>query len=317
VFPERPKIAVVGAGALGGYYGARLAQSGHDVHFLLRSDYEAVRRNGWAVRSFVGDFQLGPDRAHVYNDPREMPPADLVLVTLKTTANDQYEPLIRPLLKDGTAILTIQNGLGNEDRLAELFGGSRILGGMAFVCINRDGPGIIHHIDHGTIRLGEFRGGLSDRASRIAKLFNDSRVTCEVLEDLRWGRWSKLVWNIPFNGLGAVLDLTTDRLLADAGSVQLVTDIMREVIEAAEAQGLRMPADMIDRQITHTRTMGPYRSSMQIDRQEGRPLEVESILGEPFRQARAAGIKTPKLEMLYEMARLADRMPLRLPHRVE
>jgi 2-dehydropantoate 2-reductase len=304
---ETPIIAVIGTGAVGGYYGARLAQYGHSVHFLLRSDYEAVRRDGLKVQSFAGDFQLPPHQLHVYNDPRQMPKVDLVLVALKTTANDQFDALIRPLLKDDTAILTIQNGLGNEDRLAELFGAQRILGGMAFVCINRSAPGVIHHIDHGMIRLGEFNGGPSERARKIAETFKASNVPCEVLDDLRFGRWSKLVWNVPFNGLGAVLDLTTDRLLDNDHGMRLLTQIMSEVIATAEALGVRMPPDIIDVQMRHTRTMGAYRSSMQIDRQEGRPLEVESILGEPLRRARRAGVSAPNVAMLYEMARLVDR----------
>jgi 2-dehydropantoate 2-reductase len=299
-----PRIAIIGAGAVGGYYGARLAQHGHDVHFLLRSDYNTVKENGLSVQSCAGDFRLTPDQIHVYDDPKKMPAADLVLITLKTTSNDQFEPLIRPLLKDDTAILTLQNGLGNEDRLAELFGARRVLGGMAFVCINRKSSGVIHHIDHGLIRLGEFNGGPSERATRIADLFNSSKVPCEVLDDLRLGRWSKLVWNIPFNGLGAVLDLTTDRLLENAAGMELLTGIMAEVVATAEALGLRMPSDIIDRQMRHTRTMGPYRSSMQVDRQEGRSLEIESIFGEPLRQARRAGVSTPRLEMLYQLVRL-------------
>jgi 2-dehydropantoate 2-reductase len=303
----RPTIAVIGAGAVGGYYGARLAQHGHSVHFLLRSDYEAVCQNGLTVESCAGNFRIPAERLNVHKDAHEMPKVDQVLVALKTTANDQFEPLIGPLLKEDTAILTIQNGLGNEDRLAELFGASRILGGMAFVCINRAGPGVIRHIDHGVIRLGEFNGGPSDRASAIAELFNASQIPCQVLADLRFGRWSKLIWNIPFNGLGAVLDLTTDRLLDNEPGMRLLTALMEEVVATTRAIGIHLPPDIIDVQIRHTRTMGAYRSSMQIDRQERRPLEVESILGEPLRQARRAGVPAPNLAMLYEMACLIDR----------
>ena len=303
---DRPIIGIVGAGAVGGYYGARLAQHGHDVHFLLRSDYDAVRRDGWTVRSIAGDFRLAPGQTQIYKNVREMRRCDLVVVALKSTANNQFDPLIQPLLKDDTAILTLQNGLGNEEQLAELFGPQRILGGLAFVCANRLGPGVIHHIDHGMIRLGEFGGGPSERASGIARMFQTSKVPCEVLDDLRAGRWSKLVWNAPFNGLGAVLDLTTDRLIEDEGGVQLISAIMREIIAAAQGLGLTMPPDMVERMIRHTRTMGAYRSSMQIDRQSGRPMEVEAILGEPLRQAAKAGIQTPRLETLYRLVKLLD-----------
>jgi 2-dehydropantoate 2-reductase len=233
-----------------------------------------------------------------------MPKADLIVVTLKTTSNDQFEPLVGPLLGRGTAILTLQNGLGNEDRLAELFGRERVLGGMAFVCINRVGPGVVHHIDHGTIRLGEFGGGPSERAGKIAGMFNASRVQCEVLDDLRRGRWEKLVWNIPFNGLGAVLDLATDRLTGSDEALSLVRSLMREVVAAARGDGADVSDGIVERHIANTRTMGAYLSSMQIDRREGRPLEVEAILGEPLRRAAAAGVPTPYLRALYEMARL-------------
>jgi 2-dehydropantoate 2-reductase len=191
-----PIIAVVGAGAVGGYYGGRLAQHGHRVHFLLRGDYDAVRRNGLAVQSPDGNFRLAPGEVNVYDDVRRMPKADLVIVTLKSTSNNQLDPLVCPLLKEDTAVLTLQNGLGNEDLLAELFGARRVLGGMAFVCINRVGPGVIRHIDYGFIRMGEFAGpGRSARSERIAAMFNASRVKCELLDDLRYGRWQKLLWN--------------------------------------------------------------------------------------------------------------------------
>src|SRR5205814_4911573 len=133
-----------------------------------------------------------------------MPKADLVIVTLKTTANDQFEQLIRPLVKEGTIILTLQNGLGNEERLAELFGKQRIVGGMAFVCINRIEPGVVNHIAEGLITLGEFQGPASERVARIARMMESSKIPVRVLDNLRYGRWEKLVWNIPFNGLSAV-----------------------------------------------------------------------------------------------------------------
>src|SRR4051794_1467096 len=210
---ERPVIAVVGTGAMGAYYGGRLAQHGHDVHFLLRGDFDAVRQRGWTIRSCDGDFTIPADQVRAYNDPSKMPRADLVLVTLKTTANDQFEPLIRPLVKDDTTILTIQNGLGNEERLAELFGAEKGIGGTAFVCINRIEPGVVHHICDGLISLGEFAGPAGERVQRIAAMLKTSGIPSRVLENLRYARWEKLVWNVPFNGLSAVLDQTTDLLI--------------------------------------------------------------------------------------------------------
>jgi 2-dehydropantoate 2-reductase len=319
--PERPRIAVVGSGAVGAYYGGRLAQHGHDVHFLVRGDFHAVKANGWTIRSCDGDFVLPPQSLHVYDRPEMMPRVDLVLVTLKTTSNEAFGQLIGPLLGEGTCILTIQNGLGNEDRLALLFGAERILGGMAFVCINRLAPGVIHHIEHGLVRLGEFtpRGTVACRSARteaVAALFRGAGIRCQGIDDLRRGRWEKLVWNVPFNGLGAVLDWTTDRLIATERGRALVEGLMREVIAAARADGADLAAEgtegtaeegisaIISRQIEQTLTMGAYMTSMQVDRREGRPLEVESILGEPLRRAREARVETPVLYALYELAGL-------------
>jgi 2-dehydropantoate 2-reductase len=304
---ERPTIAIVGAGAVGSYYGGRLAQHGHDVHFLLRSDYDAVRKNGLTVESCDGDFRIDARSVRAYDDPAKMPRADLIIVTLKSTANDQFARLVTPLVKDGTAILTLQNGLGNEEKLAGLFGARRVLGGMAFVCINRVAPGVVRHTDHGIIRLGDFSGtGRSPRAERIAAMFAASRIKCELLEDLRWGRWQKLTWNVPFNGLGAALDLTTDRLIGTDEGRRLVADLIREVIAAARADGAELPDDLVETQIRNTTTMAGYRSSMQVDRQERRPMEVEAILGEPLRRAVAKGVKVPILASLYRAARAVD-----------
>jgi 2-dehydropantoate 2-reductase len=292
-------IAIVGAGALGGYYGGRLAQRGLDVHFLFRSDCQAVRQHGLRVKSCDGDFAIEPDRLHVYDDPRQMPQADLVIVTLKTTANDRLRDLVGPLLKADTVILTLQNGLGNEETLAALFGSQRVLGGMAFVCINRLGPGVIDHTAHGAIHLGEPTGGISDRASAVARLFTAAGIKARAIPDLRRGRWDKLAWNIPFNGLGALLDQSTDQLLITDQGTRLVMQLMDEVAAAAAAVGAPLGREVLQRHMDRTREMGAYRTSSQIDRQQGRPLEVEAIFGKPLEAARAAGAQTPYLEMLY------------------
>lgn len=303
---DRPSIAIVGAGAIGAYYGGRLAQHGHDVHFLLRSDYEHVRRHGWKIRSCAGDFEIPAERLKVYRDPAEMPAVDLVIVTLKTTANDQLERLVRPLVKDSTVLLTLQNGLGNEEVLATHFGGERVLGGLAFICTNRLEPGLVSHTAHGLIRLGEHTQHRRDRSEAIARMFNEAGVPCQVLDDLRQGRWEKLVWNVPFNGLGAALDLTTDRLINNPRGVKLVSQLMAEVIATAQAIGLPLPPKMIAEQIEKTREMAAYVTSMQLDRREGRPLEIDAILTRPIAIAEEAGVEVPRMRMVQEMLSIVD-----------
>lgn len=307
-------IAVIGAGALGGYYGGRLAQHGHDVHLLLRSDYEHVRRNGLIVRSVSGDFALAPYQLRVYNDAAAMPKADLVIVTLKSTQNHQFSRLISPLLHDRTPILTLQNGLGNEDDLAQLFGAERVLGGIAFVCINRVGPGELHHTEKGFIRVGEYVGdaGRSERADRVVEMFNRSNVTAHVIHGpLRGARWAKLVWNIPFNGLGALLDATTDQLLASDEGTALVRAIMHETVAAAAADGIVLSPDFAEQQIAATRGMGAYRTSTQIDRQTGKPMEVDAIFGRPLAVAQRGGVAAPLLQILHFSLSHLDRAATR------
>lgn len=299
--PDSPRFALIGAGAIGCYYGGRLAQHGQEVHFLLRSDFEHVRRHGLHIESCAGDFDLPASALHVHREPGEMPKVDVVLVTLKTTANRHFETLIRPLLHEHTCILTLQNGLGNEQELARLFGGQRILGGLAFTCINRIAPGHIRHSDYGLIKIGELDRPPTPRLRQLSDRFNHSLVPCKILDDLRLGRWEKLIWNVPFNGYGAALGLSTERMVNNPAGLALVRSIMEEVVATAHAAGVMVDHALIEQNIQKTLTMGPYKSSMQIDREMGRPIELEMIIAEPIRVARQHGVGVPKMEMLYQL----------------
>ena len=303
---DDPVIAVIGAGAVGGYYGARLIQHGHRVHLLTPRDCQFIRQTGMQIHSRDGDFSLAAKQINVYDDPRDMPKADLVVVTLKTTANDRFAELVGPVVKDDSIILTLQNGLGNEEQLGKLFGDGRILGGMAFVCINRIAPGEISHTDHGKIRLGEPCGGISERAGKIARLFSASGVPCDVLDDLTFGRWDKLIWNVPFNGLGAALDMTTDQLIDSKQGLSMVRRLCQEVIDACRPLGIRFNLNIIEEKIRYTQTMGAYKTSMQIDRQMGRRMETDAIVGRPLHQARQQSVETPYMSMLYGILSLLD-----------
>jgi 2-dehydropantoate 2-reductase len=309
------KIAIVGCGAVGSYYGAKLGYSGQETHFLLRSDYDVVRRKGVLIRSAEGDFRFQPKCART---TEAIGISDLVVIGLKTTANAELRPLLSPLVGPSTAILTLQNGLGNETRLAALFGAEKILGGLCFVCLNRLESGVIHHIAHGTIIMGEYQRWPEPRTHDIASMIRNSGVPCKVTDSLEAAHWEKLVWNIPFNGLGvaaaagydAVLKgvltagdkrsvcLESDKLLAEPRWEHLVRELMLEVIVTANALGHKIPIVTADKQINRTRDMGTYKASTLLDFEQGRPLELESLFLEPLRQAREAGVATPRLEAL-------------------
>jgi len=337
------KIAVVGPGAVGSYYGAMLARAGHDVHFLLRSDYDTVRQRGVRIRSPKGNFHVQPRPAR---KPGEIGISDFVLIGLKTTANDQFPVLLPQLVDRHTAILTLQNGLGNEEQLAQLFPADQILGGLCFVCLNRLEPGLIHHIDHGLVVIGEYQRWPEPRTHDLAGAFRHAGVPSHVTDNLARAHWEKLVWNIPFNGLGvagtvgfdAVIEgeieqphhtgsagapagavikgqieqhqtnptrtcLTTDQLLADPQWAGLVKELMLEVITIANGLDHKLAPSLADMNLERTRTMGAYKASTLLDFERRQPLELTSLFLEPLRQARAAGVAAPRLEALCRVLR--------------
>ncbi len=322
------KIAIVGCGALGSYYGAALLGAGAEVHFLLRSDLAVVRREGVRILTAEGEIRRHPQTAAT---PEEIGVCDLVVIALKTTANDQFRVLLPPLIGPATRLLTLQNGLGNEAALAAQFGAERVLGGLCFVCLNRIAPGVIHHLAHGLIVLGEFGRPATPATHDLAALFRRGGIPCRVTENLAAAHWEKLVWNIPFNGLGVagaagypaleagrvdpaaplIPCLATDALLGDARWEAAVRALMHEVLAAAQALGLPLDAGIAENQITRTREMGRYLASTLLDFQNGRPLELESLFREPWRQAQAAGVPTPWLTRLCGV--LGDLDSRRLP----
>ena len=297
-----------------------LSRAGQDAHFLLRADYDAVRRNGVSIRSPQGDFHARPHAARM---PEEIGVCDLVMIALKTTANSEFPKLLPPLVGPSTAVLTLQNGLGNEEALARLFPPAQILGGLCFVCLNRIAPGVIQHLDHGLIMLGEFQRWPEPRTHDIASIFKHAGVVGKVTGNLARAHWEKLVWNIPFNGLGvasaagyeALLSSqpvlpatrqpcqTTNQLLDGEKWEKLVRELMNEVITAANALGHTLELALAEKMIERTRTMGAYKASTILDFERGQPLELESLFLEPLRQAQAAKVSTPRLAVLCERLR--------------
>ena len=305
------RYAILGTGAIGGYYGARLQQGGCDVHFLLRSDYEYVRKHGLVVKSVNGNIIL--PRVNAYNSPADMPPMDVVVIALKTTQNHRLTDLMPPL-NDGAVVLTLQNGLDIEDDIAQLVSPEQIMGGLCFICSNKTSPGHIHHLDYGKIQLGAYSTTKQQRDLTLAMQeivtdFRRAEIPVDVTDDLFAARWRKLVWNVPYNGLSVVLNATTKELMADETIKARIYTLMTEVIGAANAwvdylsddavSARRIPMTWATDMLAATKKMKPYRTSMKIDFDEGRPLEVEAILGNAMRAATAVNVNVPEMETLY------------------
>lgn len=303
---------MIGAGAVGSYYGARLAQAGHDVRFLMRRDYDAVAAAGLHCTSPAGDFTL--PAPVIARTPQEIGPVDWVVCALKSTSINAVPALVGPCVGPHTRILVLMNGLGLEERFAESLGRERIFGGMAFTCVNRGAPGQVHHLAYGAVTLGHL---LDDPAEveRALALWQPARVEFSGVPSLRRARWEKLCWNIPFNGLCvAAGGVTTDIIVTDPDLRAAAHGAMEEVVAAGnadlEARGEALRLDgpaVIKAMFALTDSIGPYRPSTMIDYVEGRRMEINAIFTTPLARARELGLSTPHIATLAALLQQYDR----------
>lgn len=291
------RYAIIGTGAIGGYYGGRLAQHGHEVHFLFHSDYETALEKGLKVRSVNGNFNL--PHINAYHDTSLMPDVDVVIVALKSVHNKRLLPaLLPPLLRNFPVVLLIQNGIGLEPDLQALFPLAQIAAGMAFICATKTGPALIRHQCYGSINISDYSVRDSYRLQRIIRDFKESGVDAHEVE-YREARWKKAVWNMPFNGMSVAVNADTAQLLANPSTRRLIHAQMHEVIGAARALGVHgIDYAFADQMMESTLRMKPYLPSMKQDYDHRRPMEIEYLYTRPIEEARAVGFSMPRLEML-------------------
>lgn len=295
------KYAVVGTGAIGGYYGGRLALSGKDVHFLFNTEYDYVAKNGLKVDSVAGDFCINPIKAYKSTD--DMPKCDVVLVALKSTRNSILPDILPSILHHNTVIVLIQNGLGLEAQLASAFPKQPIAGASAFICSSRIGTGHIRHADYGALSVGFHQNAVPDILEQVKDDFLQAKVPFTIIQDLNEMRWRKLVWNIPYNGLTVVMNSSTDKLMMQKDTRQLVTDLMQEVVDGASACGAYIEPEFISKMLKMTDDMTPYSPSMKLDFDNRRQMEIEAIYSNPIATAKRNGYYMRKTEMLEQQLR--------------
>ncbi|GAA5510994.1 putative 2-dehydropantoate 2-reductase [Novipirellula caenicola] len=314
---NKQRYAIIGAGALGGLYGAMLARQGFEVHFLLHSDYEHVREHGLKVDSIWGDMHLRD--LHVHATAETMPPCDVTVIGLKTTQNHLLAELLPAPTADGGVVLVLQNGLNVEADSAAIVGDKRVFGGCCFLCSNKVGPGHIRHIDFGKIVFGQYRPASSAGSTatqndarmvsignQICEDLNSAGVPTEFSDNLALVRWRKLMWNIPFNSLSVILNASTKQIMDDPDASALAEAVVREVHAGAAACGVTIPVEMIEKTLENTRKMVPYDSSMRLDFLNKRAMEAEAILGNPLRAAKESGYEMSRVETLYQQLRYID-----------
>ncbi|MCU0263349.1 MAG: 2-dehydropantoate 2-reductase [Candidatus Nanopelagicales bacterium] len=307
------RYAVVGSGAVGCFYGIRLAHAGADVQFLVRHGAQDVRAHGLELTSPEGDIHL--DDVRVAPDWTALQPCDVLIVAVKATANSDVLAHLADhadrLLGPGSGILLVQNGIGVEPAYAAVAPGREVLAGLAFLCAQRTGPRSVAHLDFGALTIAahapdEAPVGITPLMRAIDSDLTAARTATTLDEDLVRARWRKLLWNVAFNPLSVILDATTDQLMADPDAVTLIRSVMGEVLTAAAAEGRTFPGDLVEDLLASTARMAPYATSMKLDADAGRPMEVEVMLAEPLRRAARAGVAMPSVAVLHRQLAFLD-----------
>jgi 2-dehydropantoate 2-reductase len=255
---------------------------------------------------------LNPVQA--YSTAEDMPPCDWLLVGAKTTSNADLAPAILQAAAPNANVLLLQNGLDVEDSLRELLPDSlHVLGGLCYICVHREGPGVITHQALGAVHVGYHSGPATDEATRAAiveegvGLFRAAGIDSQGMANLHQARWQKLVWNIPYNGLSVLLGAGTTPLMADTDSREMVKALMAEVVQGAIACGHDVPTGYAEHLFMMTEKMPDYWPSMYHDFLHKRPLELAAIYARPLAAAKAAGCEMPRIEALYRSLSFIDR----------
>jgi 2-dehydropantoate 2-reductase len=299
------KILIIGAGAIGGFYGGLLAKAGADVSVVCRSDYEVVKRQGYRIESSeLGCWQFQPSQ--ILRHGREYQgSADYLVLCSKVTEDVDRIALIRDAVSTNTAIVFIQNGVEIERELYLAFPDNELISGLAFVCCNRVAAGVVKHLAYGKLMLGNFPRSVLPKTLHLRDLFLQARIECVVSEDIVTGRWQKCVWNAAFNPLSVLSGgLATQAILQSQET--FIRRIMREVCDIARACGHPLPADVIETNICHTNAMPPYKTSMLLDFERHHLMETEAILGNAVRAGLREGVACPNLQALYALMKLRE-----------
>ncbi len=305
------RVLLIGPGAIGGLYSAALHRAGCEITVLGRSDEAVLRERGFRIDSLWGDWSYRPARViHALHEIDSAP--DLVLVCSKVLPAAELWHEISSVVSEHTAFLLIQNGLHIAEPWTEHYPNHTVVSALAFVCCYREGPAHIRHLDYGRLVLGNHPTGRSDIAESWCQLLRSQGIAVSISENILLDRWKKLVWNIPFNPVSVLAgSADTQTMLQDPECRRLIRELMAEVLRVAAADGYPIDESFADKMMEDTLKMKAYRTSMLIDYEQGRSMEVEAILGQALGVARQHRVSTPRMETLYALLRLVGTGPTR------
>lgn len=291
---------VIGSGAIGSYYAAKLIQSSARVSLLSRSDYDVIKNNGFQITYSDGvTKQYIPDQTLSLSEPVNST-FDYVIMCTKVLPSIDFKALITPYLSSGTTIVLIQNGIQIEDIYQRHFSDHQLISGLAFICVSRLSPGHIYHYDYGKLTLGLYPHGSNIACQDLIDLFTAGGADCQLSHNISKERYIKLLWNASFNPLSVLKGgLTTSELLDSPETIQQIRSIMKEVCLLAQCHGHVLNDDIIDSMIQNTKKMAPYKTSMLLDYERGYKLETEAILGNALMVAQDSQLQLPLIQSLY------------------
>jgi 2-dehydropantoate 2-reductase len=298
---------MVGAGSVGGYFGAHLAKHHPNVSFLLRpTTLAAVRQQGLRIRSASGTVTVHPRAAA---DAKELPIPDLIILAVKAYDLEQVLAQIEPVLTDRTVILTLQNGIDTEDRIIARLKRDCVIGGVAYIYSKIVSPGLIDHYKKGNVAIGELMGHESERVLQIRDVFASAGIPCQLSKDIRRSKWEKMCWNCVFNPLTVLIDDKVSKALEHPEMIRVIHQIVAEITAVSAALKVPLPSDMPERVVKWTQEIRDIHTSMYDDWKAGRQTEIRNLNGYIVDQGRALGIPTPVNEALTAMIKTITEQP--------
>ena len=292
------RIAVMGAGAVGAYFGAKLSASGHNVAFLARGAHlDALRRDGLRVESAGGNLRI--QNALFTNDPGEVAVVDLILFCVKSYDTDAAVGALAPMIGNATTILSLQNGVDNADKIAARWGETRALAGVVYLGSQLVGPGTIKHSAGGRIIFGEMDGSARDTTQSIERALTAAQIPCEISKEIRKAQWRKLLWNAPFCAISCLTRATVKEIIESDSLRQLTVDCMNEVRLAARTRNVDLEAELLDETLNFSKSLGEFKPSMRQDLEARKPLEYEAFNGIVVKLLRQAGKEAPVNQVFY------------------
>lgn len=302
------QFAIFGTGGVGGFYGGMVARCGHEVAFIARGEkLKAMKERGLTVESFKhGKWTVKEDgKRVVFTDrPEEAGKVDVVFVCVKSYDTEKVAPKLLPMLKEESVVVSVQNGIENEEILARYVGKERVLGATAFVGAYVKEPGVVVHEAAGLLEIGELNGKSSERVERLVELLKGCGIEARVSKDINYTLWKKLVWNVAFNPYSVITRATVGEMLSLKETYQILKKLMEECYRVAENYGVKLKQRIMENYLKSTPDLMNYRTSMLLDFERGKKIELEGITGALIRKAEAKGVDVPYNRCVYGTVKL-------------